>query len=408
MVKSKVDILVVDDKPENLKLVVQLLSKEGYQIRPAPSGELALKAMDKLVPDLVLLDVTMPGLNGYEVCERIKQNDKLKSVPVIFLSALSDTFDKVKAFKVGGVDYISKPFQAEELIERVKTHLEIKNLRHTIEEKNKSLEISMHELKHAQQSVVESEKMASLGVMTAGIAHELNNPLNFVINSSSAIKAILSTVMDNFTPDFKKKNPDFEKDINLLLDNVISGGERMGEIIKALRYYSHGGATNFEMAIIEEIINSAITILAPIGRDEISIECNYEKIPQFLCYPAKLNQVFLNLIKNAKESIIDNPQFDKTSGLIKIATKSVEYKNTKALQVTISDNGPGIDAEALTTLFDPFVTTKAVGEGVGLGLSITKGIINDHKGKISAKNVDNNGAEFTIVLPLNPQDLSSD
>lgn len=135
MVLGKADILVVDDKPENLKLVVQLLSKEGYIVRPATSGKLALKAMDNLKPDLVLLDVSMPELNGYEVCEIIKKDDQLKDIPIIFLSALTKTSEKVKGFEVGGVDYISKPFQADELIERVKTHLEVKKQHQTIVEK---------------------------------------------------------------------------------------------------------------------------------------------------------------------------------------------------------------------------------------------------------------------------------
>lgn len=159
MVDGKADILVVDDKPENLKLVVQLLSQEGYLVRPATSGKLALKAMSNLRPDLVLLDVSMPELNGYEVCEIIKSIDDLKDVPVIFLSALADTIDKVKGFSVGGVDYISKPFQSEELIERVKTHLETKEQHQiVVNKKQTELEAEILKQKNSEKALRQSEK----------------------------------------------------------------------------------------------------------------------------------------------------------------------------------------------------------------------------------------------------------
>lgn len=159
MSKSKFDILVVDDKPENLKLAVQLLSNEGYLVRPATSGKLALRAMNNLKPDLVLLDVSMPELNGYEVCEIIKSIDKLKGIPVIFLSALANASDKVRGLKAGGVDYISKPFQAAELIERVKTHLEINELHQAVLEK-KQMEFEVEEIKRltAEETLRESEE----------------------------------------------------------------------------------------------------------------------------------------------------------------------------------------------------------------------------------------------------------
>lgn len=160
MVEDKADILVIDDEPDNLKLIVQILSKQGYFVRPVTSGKRALKAMKYVRPDLILLDVLMPGLDGYEICEIIKQNDKLKDIPVIFLSALDKTFDKVKGLKVGGADYISKPFQTEELIERVKTHLEIRELNQAVVEK-KQIELEGEVIKRSnvEKTLRENEEL---------------------------------------------------------------------------------------------------------------------------------------------------------------------------------------------------------------------------------------------------------
>ncbi|MBF0259658.1 MAG: response regulator [Desulfamplus sp.] len=136
MDNHKANILIVDDTIANMRLLVDLLGNQGYLVRPALSGNMALKAAEKEAPDLVLLDILMPEMDGYEVCRILKADDKLKDVPVIFISALDDVSDKVKGFSVGGVDYISKPFQIEEVLARVETHLTLRRLRQELEEKN--------------------------------------------------------------------------------------------------------------------------------------------------------------------------------------------------------------------------------------------------------------------------------
>jgi len=133
---TKDNILIVDDLPANLQFLNSILAERGYQVRPAINGQIALKIAKKTLPDLILLDIQMPGMTGYEVCEQLKANDKTRQIPVIFISALSEVFDKVKAFSVGGVDYITKPFQAEEVLARVETHLKIHHLQQQLVEQN--------------------------------------------------------------------------------------------------------------------------------------------------------------------------------------------------------------------------------------------------------------------------------
>lgn len=142
------NVLIVDDSPENLSVLTRMLSEQGYQVRPAISGELALKAIRKAPPDLILLDIMMtPGIDGYEVCRQLKSSDQTHDIPIVFMSALHDTVNKVKAFEVGGVDYITKPFQIEEVLARVNTHLALRNLQKHLEEKNAQLEEALANVK---------------------------------------------------------------------------------------------------------------------------------------------------------------------------------------------------------------------------------------------------------------------
>jgi len=163
MTNHKGSILVVDDTLDNLRLLNDLLTRAGYLVRPVPNGKMALSTAQADLPDLVLLDVMMPGMDGFEVCQQLKADEKTAEVPVIFLSALSDLMDKVKAFSAGGVDYIIKPFQAEEVLMRVHTHITIRHLQQSLEEKNAQLELEISERKRAQE---ELERLASTDPLT--------------------------------------------------------------------------------------------------------------------------------------------------------------------------------------------------------------------------------------------------
>ena len=144
------DILIADDTPEHLTVLRQMLAEQNYMVRPALNGEIAIKAANESPPDLILLDIRMPGMDGYEVCQQLKSEEKTRKIPVIFISALNELDDKVKAFSLGGVDYITKPFQTEEVLARIKTHLKLRNLQKKLEDKNAQLQNALEEIKTLQ------------------------------------------------------------------------------------------------------------------------------------------------------------------------------------------------------------------------------------------------------------------
>lgn len=203
----KGDILVVDDTPANLRLLVGILTEHGYKVRPIPNGKLALSGIQLSPPDLILLDIMMPEMNGYEVCEHLKAHPGTKDIPVIFISAIHEVLDKVKAFAVGGVDYITKPFQMEEVLARVDTHLSIRRLPKSLEAKNNDLAHTLEHLKATQNQLIHAEKMAALGNLIANIAHEVNTPLG-------AIRSSIENIAD-FMNDTLEKLPKFFQEISL-------------------------------------------------------------------------------------------------------------------------------------------------------------------------------------------------
>lgn len=410
-------ILIVDDSPSNLLLLEYILQERGYSVRAAKSGELAIKSSLCTPSDIILLDIDMPLMNGFEVCRKLKSEPATADIPVIFVSGAADTADKVRAFEEGGVDYVTKPFQTLEILARVETHLNLSFAKKELEQKNIELEKAMSKLTRAQTQLVQSEKMAALGMLTAGIAHELNNPLNFISASVQALKKIIMPFEEliklcedsgdscQHFKDWCVKNDKGELLSTMfeLVDNSCYGASRAAEIIKGLRIFTRLDEAELKSANIHDCIDAVLLLLHSRYENKIKITKKYGELPTWLCQPGKLNQAFMNLISNAIDAIFAK-DVQTASEEIEITT-SLKCSDGKYFAfIEIADTGIGMNEDVKNKLFQPFFTTKDVGEGVGLGLAITHGIIKEHSGTIEAISTIGKGSIFRITLPQERSD----
>jgi signal transduction histidine kinase len=410
-------VLVVDDNPANLQVLSSFLDQSSFEVWATRSGEKAIQRLDNdHLPDLILLDVMMPGMDGFETCKHLKSDPCIQDIPIIFMTALSDTADKVKGLRLGAVDYITKPFQYEEVLVRIEHQLKLRNLTKTLIAKNA-------ELQKAQTQLIQAEKVAALGHLTAGIAHEVNNPINFIAGNLNFVEQYVHEVVDLLklyqkylpNPPVEIQNAIKTKDISFLLHDLSKiiqsmqvGTSRVTEIVSSLNRFSRHREAGKKLTNLHEGLESTLLILG--HRLKVNAHCpviklikEYEELPPIECYPGEINQVLMNLICNALDAIEErqkNQEFEEVSkyiGVIRIQTESIRER----VIIRIADNGSGISEADRTKIFDAFYTTKTIGKGTGLGLSIAYQIIvNNHHGKLTCHSTQGEGTEFVIELPI--------
>ena len=434
-------ILVVDDTPHNIKVLFNFLDEAGFKVLVAKDGESALEKLQEVFPDLILLDVVMPGIDGFETCYRLKTNEKTKDIPVIFMTALCDTVDKVKGLTLGAVDYITKPLQYEEVLARINVHLrlqqEIKErtaaenalkqmaleLEQRVQERTAALSHSLTQLQQAQIQLVQSEKLSMLGALLAGVAHEINNPVSFINTNLIFLESYIENLIHhlkayqeaypNPTPQIQEDAEAIELDYLLgdlpaLISSMKDGANRLCSLSNSLRTFSRSDPKSQIQFNIHEGLDSTLVIFKHrfnANRPAIEIIKKYGELPNLMCYPGQLNQVFMNLIANAIDALEESnkgrkfDEIEKEPNKILIRTE-VNSQNTHAL-IYIKDNGRGMNEEVKEQIFDYLFTTKPVGAGTGLGLSISRQIIEEkHGGTIKCTSAPGEGACFILELPL--------
>jgi CheY-like chemotaxis protein len=414
------NILIVDDTLHNLHLLSQMLTEEGYLVRGVSNGQMALTAVAAELPDLILLDIDMPDMDGYEVCRRLKTADHSRDIPVVFISALGDMLDKLNAFSVGGVDYIAKPFHLPEVLARVQTHLTLHHLRRQLEDKNKLLLIEVDERRRAEAALQElneeledrvaertdellqanvklqaemrerqrteeamrhAQKLEHLGVLAGGIAHDFNNMLSAMMAESSL--ALLKTAV--IAPAYPH------------IENSILAAERATSLTRQLLAYA--GKEYFERVSLDlnVILQDNLSLLKATIPKNVNLQSDLApNLAPIMADAGQIQQLIMNLIINAAES------YDGQEGTVLVQTTlcSVNQPTTekRLLCLSVTDHGKGMDEAILTAIFDPFFSTKTSGRG--LGLAAVQGIVHEHQGTIEVSSQPGQGTTFKVSFPI--------
>jgi len=529
-------ILAVDDDPGNLGILRRLLHPH-YNVLAAPSGERALAiAAGEPKPDLILLDVMMPGMDGYEVLARLRENPATRDIPVIFVTGLDSIEDEEKGLALGAVDYIAKPYRPPIMLARVQIHLELKRARDWLRDQNVFLETevarreqTLHsvtdaardaiimvdgegriafwnpaaekmfgyaatevlgrelhallappryrkaiargfagfkdtgigsavgktteltalrrdgtefpveislaavrrenawwgvgtvrditarkalddKLAQAQAHLLQSDKLAAIGQLAAGVAHEINNPIGFVTSNMGTLEhyvrdifeimdayaglegvgAAKETVLAAVQELKQQKNLDFLRgDIKQLMAESQEGLQRVRKIVADLKSFSHVDDVNWKWADLQSGLESTLNMVWNELKYHCTVHKEYGELPEVWCLPSQLNQVFMNLLVNAGQAITGKGEITIRTG-----------QRGEEVFVAITDSGSGISPENQRRLFEPFFTTKPVGEGTGLGLSLAFSIVQKHGGRIEVDSTVGKGTTFTVWLPV--------
>ena len=376
-------ILIVDDAPVNIQALTAILRDRGYRISVATNGRQALEALAKVRPDLILLDVVMPDMDGFETCTRIKASPDWRDIPIIFLTAKTETDDIVRGFELGAVDYVGKPFHAHELLARVATHLAMDRLR--------------RENERLIRDESESARHRSVAQMVAGVAHEINTPLGIIRTAADLItQAIASPAIAALTqtPDGKPVVEDLAEAGRLIERNAL----RAHTLVQDFKKVSVNQITDIKETVnLAEVVAETthlFRVTARQSRMDVSI---VNDLPgqrgEWLGYPGSLSQVLLNLLANAQRYAYA----EDTGGRVEITLATDQHGGYR---ITVRDFGNGIPPENLARIFDPFFTTGRGKGGSGLGMAIVYNIVTVHlAGAITVESTVGAGTTVTVSLP---------
>ena len=372
----------MDDTPANLQLLADILKQKGYEVRVAPSGQLALDLIQRTSPDLILLDIVMPQMDGYEVCQRLKNNANWQAIPVIFISASEEEQAIVRSFKAGGVDYISKPFRSAEVEARVETHLNLYRYQQLLES---LVQEKVKEISNTIEKMKKAEKFGMLGVISSGIAHEINQPLN-----------VLKMRADSILYWANKGNIPSVEEVLEDVGVISKCAGQIGEIIQHMRMLSREQAPDCtEDCQLLAVVQSALCLMKS-RLTEHGVQVIIEpEVPEAIVKmnTVQMEQIILNLLSNSLQALNESGREEK-----KIL---IRYQiTTDSVMLEVADNGLGIPLIAREQIFEPFYSTGKAEENMGFGLSICKKIIQSYCGEIWATDNAMGGASIIVKLSI--------
>ncbi len=406
-------ILIADDEAISRRLLQGYLERWGHAVVAAKNGAEAWELFAAGDFPVVISDWVMPELDGVELLRRIRASQRPGYVYTILLTSKAQKEDLVEGMEAGADDFLTKPFDRDELRVRLRAGERIIQLEQNLAEQNRAL-------REAQAALIQSEKLASLGQLAAGMAPEINNPIAYVTNNVAVLRRDVLAAMDvldkyragreslaRVEPQLAAEAAQMEGEIDLAyiqenlarqFEKSLEGLQRVRDIVKNLRDFARLDEAEFKAVDLNAAIASTIEITRyEMKKKEIQLETRFQELPPVLCHPGKINQVVLNLLINAVQAC-------ESGGAIKVHTRTEPPGAVpgESVVIEIEDNGCGINPEHLPRVFDPFFTTKPVGQGTGLGLSVSYGIIRDHGGSIAVESEAGRGSLFRIRIPRQP------
>lgn len=399
----KADILVVDDTPDNLKLLSAILAEAGYKVRPVTSGQRALEAVEMSPPDLILLDILMPNMDGYEVCRRLKESPKSRDIPVIFLTALNDPASQVKGFEVGAFDYITKPFDEQTVLARIANQLTIQKQKNELQAEIAYRQQLETQLRYAKDMAEEANRTKS--VFIANMSHELRTPMNAILGFAELMKT----------------DPAMRADYREYMEIIYESGQYLLSLINGILDLAkieskkvNFNWETFELNNLIENLNKIFTFKAKTQNIKFLVEAKNRLPERIKTDQQKIRQVLINLLGNAFKFTRQGQIILRLTALDFAETKTFKAGQVQPLQPTDSetpltmlfeviDTGPGIPPEDLSKIFQPFVQAELgqkVEGGTGLGLSISQKFVEILGGELIVHSVVNEGSCFQCYLPV--------
>jgi signal transduction histidine kinase len=396
-------LLVVDDSVENRDILRRHLERQGYGVKTADNGKKGLELLRGGSFDLVLLDVLMPVMDGFEVLKEMKADARIRETPVVMISALDESNSVVRCVQMGAEDYLMKPFDPVLLSARIGASLEKKRLRDEERLRTRELQELLDQLRRTQDQLVVQENLASLGALTAGIAHEIRNPLNFINNFASAAKEVAGEIMEllpNPDPGVKKLFQQLEQYVGKIDEH----GKRADRIVRGMLLHARGKGGELETVNLKNLLSDAVNLAFHSQRAQdrgfnARLEMDFDPATGTIrAVPQEINRVFLNIVNNAFYAVWERK---KQEGQAYEAVVTVRTKNLgDDVEISVEDNGPGIPADVQAKIFNPFFTTKPAGAGTGLGLSLSHEIVvRGHHGTIRAESEPGVRTAFIVTLP---------
>lgn len=369
-------LLIVEDEPGIREYLSEIFADE-YQVTVARDGAEGLYQAQQTMVDLVILDWMLPKMDGLSICRTIKEDKQLSRIKVLLLTAKSDEKSKLDALANGADDFLTKPFSTVEIKSRMRNLWNTAQLQRDVEHQNQELQAAMKELKNTQGQLIQSEKLNALGRLSAGLLHEVNNPLNFAFATFQLLEREDSIKQDEY--------------VGELMKDIREGMERISQIVRDLKAFAYPETSDLQSEFsLQKAAESAVRFTAA-KSSQFEIR---NEMPDWYALGSQSHivQVIVNLIENAVDAMLDSGTENP------MVTLSAQRLENGRIQVRVADNGPGIPKEIQDKIFDPFYTTKDVGAGLGMGLSICHTIVSNHSGVLAIESSGENGTVFTFDL----------